>query len=181
MKLHSIQQELLVRDSETHSAGWKVTKKKGSISGVGVSVSGAGAYAKMQGSFSFSLKRLESSKTYNEMVKEYNISGGVQGFWSWIGFGANASTHKKEIQQSFHEMSQSQEVNGTVNVDLYVTGLYPNVQVTASAFVFVLQLTDEQGNKVTVFSNSSPKNDVGGQDQDGDILPDKDNNSTITI
>lgn len=163
------------------TSGWKVTKKRGAISGVGVSVSGAGAFAEMDGSMSFSLKQMESSKTYNKMVKNYSIGGGVSGFWAWIGFGANASTHKTEIQESLKEMSQSQAVSGTVNVNLMVTGLYPNVQVDASAFVLVLQITDDQGSTATVFSNGAPGADVGAQDDSGNKLPTSDNNSTITI
>lgn len=182
MELHAVENQLRVANETTTSAeGWKVTTKKGRISGVGVSVSGSGAYAKMDGSFSFELQRMESSKTYNKMVKEYNISGGVHGFFSWLGFGANASTHKKEIQESFKEMASSQKVKGTVNIDMMVTGQYPNVQVDASAYILVLQLTDEQGNKTSVFSNSSPSENTGAQDSSGNNLPTSDNNSTIDI
>lgn len=182
MELLVNEQQLRVATKTTTSAeGWKVTTKKGRISGVGVSVSGSGAYAKMEGSFSFTLKRMESSKTYNKMVKEYNISGGVSGFFAWIGFGSHASTHKTEIQESFKEMASSEEVNGTVNIDMMVTGQYPNVQVDASAYILVLQLTDDQGNKTAVFSNGSPATDTGAQDSSGNNLPISDNNSTIDI
>lgn len=164
------------------ASGWKVTQKRGAISGVGVSVSGAGAYAAMSGSMSFSLKQMESSKTYKSMVSKYSISGGVSGFWSWLGFGANASTYHEDINQAMTEMSSSQEVTGTVNVNLMCTGLYPNVQVDASAYVLVLQITDGQGsNTFTVFSNGAPTSDVGAQDKGGNNLPTSGNSSTISI
>ena len=163
------------------ATGWKVTKKKGALAGIGVSVSGQGAWARMKGGMAFSLRQMEKSETYQEMVKRYSISGGVSGFWGWLSIGVNASTHKIEIQKALKEMSESQEVTGSVEVDLYVTGTYPNVQVDASAYVFVLQITDEQGSSVTTFSNGSPNSDVGAQDQNGDNLPIKDNSSSINI
>jgi hypothetical protein len=181
MELAVNEPQVLVRKPETSAKGWKVTTKKGRISGVGVQVSGAGAWAQMQGSFGFELKRMESSKTYNKMVQEYNISGGVSGFFSWIGFGSHASTHKQEIQESFSEMANSQEVKGTVNINMMVTGQYPNVQVDASAFILVLQLTDDQGNQTTVFSNGDPAGNTGAQDAAGDHLDTRDNTSTIDI
>ena len=73
--------------SKTTASGYTVTQKRGSISGVAVSVSGLGATAHMDGSFSFTMKRLESSKTYQSMVKKYSISGGVRGFFGWLGMG----------------------------------------------------------------------------------------------
>ncbi|RFZ80528.1 hypothetical protein DS742_02545 [Lacrimispora amygdalina] len=187
MALHPFEHEVIFNDprnkamDSTSTTGWKVTKKKGSLSGVGVSVSGAGAYAEMSGNFSFTLKHMESSRKYNKMVNDYKISGGVSGFWSWLTFGANASTHKEEIQEALKEMSSSEEVNGTVEVKLMVTGLYPNVQVDASAYVLVLQITDDQGSTATVFSDTAPKNDVGAQDENYNNLPVKDNESTIVL
>lgn len=181
MELIANEPQLKVSNGKTSAEGWKTTMKKGRISGVGVSVSGSGAYARMNGSFGFELKRMESSKTYNKMVKEYNVSGGVSGFFSWIGFGTNASTHKKEIQESFKEMASSENVAGTVNIDMMVTGQYPNVQVDASAYILVLQLTDNQGNKTTVFSNADPSGNTGAQDSSGNNLDTSDNNSTIDI
>ncbi len=182
MELLANEQQLSVANgTKTSAEGWKVTTKKGRISGVGVSVSGSGAYAKMRGDFSFTLKRMESSKTYNKMVKEYNISGGVRGFFSWIGFGTNASTHKTEIQESFKEMASSEDVEGTVDIDMMVSGQYPNVQVDASAYILVLQLTDKQGNETSVFSNNAPADNTGAQDASGNNLPTSDNNSTIDI
>ncbi len=165
----------------TTATGWKVTKKRGKISGVGASVSGLGAFAQVEGSMSFWLRQMESSSTYKRMVEQHSISGGVYGWFYWIGYGSNASTYKSEIQESFQQMSSSQAVNGTVHVNLMVTGIYPNVQVDASAYVLVLQLTDDQGNTTTVFSNGDPPTDVGAQSGDGTNLPTKDNSSTITI
>jgi len=182
MELLANEPQLRVDNGTTTSAeGWKVTTKRGRVSGVGVSVSGSGAYVKMSGGFDFSIKRMESSQTYNKMVKEYNIGGGVSGFFAWIGFGANASTHKTEIQESFQQMANSENVDGTVNIDMMVSGQYPNVQVDASAYMLVLELTDKQGNKTSVFSNDDPAANTGAQDSSGNKLPTQDNNSTIDI
>jgi hypothetical protein len=164
------------------ATGYKVTLKRGNIAGVGASVSGAGAWVKMSGGMKFALQNLESSKTYQEMRSSYSISGGVSGFWSWLGFGANASTHKEEISTALHEMSQSEKVTGHVGVDMMVTGLYPNVQVDASGYVLVMQVTDSQGSVVaTVFSTGAPNSDVGAQDSNGNTLPTSSNNNTISI
>ncbi len=163
------------------TTGYKVTQKRGAISGVGVQVSGSGAWAKMSGSFSFDLRQMETSQTYQSLKQSYNISGGVSGFFAWLGFGSNASTHKEQVETALHEMMSSQNVHGTVNVDMMVTGQYPNVQVDASAFVLVLQITDSQGSTATVFSNGAPGTDVGAQDQNGQALPTSENSSTISI
>ena len=124
---------------------------------------------------------MESSETYNKMVSKYKIKGGVGGFFSWVGFGANASTYKEEIEESFSEMSSSEEVDGTVIIDMMVIGQYPNVQVDASAFILVLQITDNQGNETVVFSNNAPTDDTGAQDSSGNNLPIAGNDSTIII
>ena len=162
-------------------SSWRATAKHGTQSGVGVSVSGAGAYAKLTGTMEFEMKHLDKSQTYQKMKKSYDIGGGVSGFWSWIGLGANASTHKEEIHKVFNEVKNQQKVKGTANFDLEVTGQYPNVEVTASAYVLILQITDSQGNTFNVASNSGAVGDTGAQDSNGMTLPSKDNASTITI
>ncbi len=164
----------------TNATGWKLTTKRGKISGVGVSVSGQGAYAELEGDMSFTMRSMQSSKTYNKLVDEYNIGGGVSAFWSWLGISANASKHHEDIQESLKEMSESTEVTGTVHVDLMVTGIYPNVQVDASAYILVMQITDDQGNTTNVFCPGG-KADVGAQDDSGQALPTANNQSTITI
>lgn len=114
------------------------SQKKGTISGVGVTVSGA--WAKMSGSFDFSIVNIESSSTYQKMVSEYSISGGVSDFWGWLGFGVNAETHKQDIKETMQELSQQQKVNGSVDVDLMVTSLIPGFEVSATAYILVLQI-----------------------------------------
>jgi hypothetical protein len=162
--------------------GYKVSLKRGSIAGVGASVSGAGAWVRVNGSMSFKLKQVEHSKTYNKMVKEYSISGGVSGFWNWLGFGANAQTYSQQINETLNEVTNSTDVNGTVNVDMFVSGLYPNVQVDASAYVLVMQIIDKQGSVVaTTFSDGAPNKDTGSQDSNGQDLPTNQKNNTITI
>lgn len=160
---------------------YKVTQKRGTISGVGASVSGAGAWVKLSGDMEFEIYSLNSSKTYDEMKSEYSISGGVSGFFGWLGFGSNASTHKEQIHQAFKELTSTQKVNGKVDIEMMVSGLYPNVQVDASAYVLVLQIEDSQGNTFNVISNGDPAADTGAQDQNGNALPTQGNNSTITL
>ena len=171
----------IAASTDTGVDSWKVSTKRGTQSGIGATVSGSGAWAHVSGAMDFDLYSLEVSKTYQQMKSSYKIGGGVSGFWSWLGFGANAETHKQEIHSVFHEISQSQKVDGNANFDLYVSGQYPNVQVDASAYVLVLQITDAQGNTYNMVSNGDPQSDTGAQDSNGSVLPTKDNNSTITI
>ncbi|XYH98480.1 hypothetical protein ACMHYB_01580 [Sorangium sp. So ce1128] len=160
---------------------WKVSTKRGTQSGVGVSVSGAGAYAKLKGTMTFKLQHLDSSKTYDRMKTAYSIGGGVAAFFSWIGIKANASMHKEEIHEVFKEVSNSQSVDGKAKFDLYVSGLYPNVEASASAYVLVLEIQDSSGNTYHAVSSGDPSSDTGAQDQGGNKLPKKDNESTIEI
>lgn len=159
---------------------WKVTLKRGTESGVGVSVSGAGGWAQLQGDMSFMIRHLGESKTYDMLKKEYNIGGGICGFWSWLGIGGHASEHKEEIHQVFKELANSQQVEGHAYFNLFVSGLYPNVAVDATAYVLILQVEDSSGNTFTAMSASDPSGDTGAQDQNGNSLPIQDNNSSLT-
>ncbi|PIW61348.1 hypothetical protein [Shewanella sp. CG12_big_fil_rev_8_21_14_0_65_47_15] len=167
--------------NSTGVSSWKVSTKRGTQSGLGVSVSGAGAWAKLDGTMKFKIRSLDNSKTYDMMKKEYHIGGGVSAFWSWLGISANAETHKEEIHEVFKEVSNSQEVDGAANVSLYVSGQYPNVQVDASGYVLIMQIEDSSGNTYNMMSAGDPASDTGAQDQNGNALPSKDNNSTITL
>lgn len=172
---------LAAPDNSTDVNSWKVSAKHGTQAGIGVSVSGAGAWAKLTGTMTFKIRTLSSSKTYDEMRTQYNISGGISAFWNWLGISANASTHKEQIHQVFKEVSTSQEVDGSADISLEVSGLYPNVQVDASAYVLVLQIEDSQGNTFTMASSADPGSDTGAQDQNGNSLPERNNKSTITL
>ncbi|WP_108261004.1 hypothetical protein [Mangrovicoccus ximenensis] len=167
--------------SSTNVNSWKVSTARGTQSGVGVTVGGAGAWARLTGKMHFDLHSLEKSSTYQQMKKDYSIGGGISGFWGWLGLGANASTHKSEIHQVFHEISQTQKVQGHAKFDLEVSGQFPNVQVNASAYVLVMQVTDASGNTYTMASSGDPASDTGAQDSSGTALPDRNNSSTITI
>ena len=173
--------ELLTAAAEGTS--WSVQEAKGKIQGVGVSVSGLGAYARAKGSMNFSTRTLETSKTYQQMKTSYGFSAGISGFWSWIGLGTNASYHKEELTQVFHELSQEQKTSGRIDIDLYVTGLYPNVPVSASAYILAFQVSSKTNSsiKFPVISSGAPTQDTGAQDQNGQNLPTKDNKSTINI
>jgi hypothetical protein len=160
---------------------YRVSEKKGRMSGVAVSVSGSGAWGKLDGSFSFTTKSMEKSKTYQKIKNEYKFKSGVNNFWCWLIGGQHASEHREEVNEMLHEIQSSESVKGTVNVSLYVSGEYPNVEVTAYAYVFILEVSDKQGNTFRITSSDDPKGDVGGQDQDGNLLPSKDNTSTIEL
>lgn len=167
----------------TEGTSWSVQQAKGRITGVGASVSGLGAYARVSGSMNFSTITLETSRTYQEMKKSYSLSAGVGGFWSWIGFGANASSHKEELTQVFNELSQTNKTNGAIDIDLYVTGLYPNVPVSATAYILAFQVSSQTDSsiKFPVISSGAPAQDTGAQDGNGQNLPTQNNNSTINI
>jgi hypothetical protein len=173
--------ELLTAAAEGSS--WSIRQSKGRIKGVGVSVSGLGAYARVKGSMNFSTRTLETSRTYQEMKKSYGFSAGVRGFWGWLGLGANASSHKQELTQVFNELSQEDKTDGRVDIDLYVTGIFPNVPVSASAYILAFQVSETTGSTTPfpVISSGAPTQDTGAQDQNGQNLPTKDNNSTIEI
>jgi hypothetical protein len=160
---------------------WQIATKHGTQSGVGVSVSGSGAWAKLLGDMSFTIRYLEQSKTFDQLKSQQSFSSGVSGFWAWLGLGQNKSTYQEQIHQAFHEMSTSQAVQGSAHFDLECSGQYPNVQVDASAFVLVLQIQNDSGNTFNLVSSTGGAGDTGAQDQNGNTLPTKNNNSTITI
>jgi hypothetical protein len=163
-------------------SSYQVSTKRGTQSGVGVTISGAGAWAGLKGDMTFQIYSLDSSKTYSQMKSSYNIGGGVSGFFAWLGFGANADTHKSEVESTFKEITNSQEVQGKAHFDLMVSGIYPNVQVFAQAFVMVLQVTDNLGNTYNMISDGDPASDTGAQDPNtGNTLPSKNNSSSISI
>ena len=171
----------LAPSTNTDVTSWKVSTKRGTQSGIGASVSGLGAWAKVSGAMTFKLRHLDSSKTYDSLKKSYNIGGGVSAFWSWIGISANASTHREEIHSVFKEMANSEEVQGVASISLEVTGMYPNVQVDASAYVLILQIEDSSGNTYSLVSTGDPKSDTGAQDSNGNDVTTRNNQSTVTI
>jgi hypothetical protein len=172
---------LLATETEGVSS-YQVSTKRGTQSGVGVTISGAGAWAELKGEMAFEIYSIDSSKTFSEMKSSYDIGGGVHGFWAWLGFGANAETHKSEVESMFKEITNTQKVNGKASFDLMVTGLYPNVQVFAQAYVMVLQVIDNLGNTFNMISDGDPTSDTGAQDPNtGSTLPSSKNNSSISI
>ena len=172
-----------VLDLQVGKKSWSIRQARGRIQGVSASVSGVGGYARISGSMSFSTRTLETSRTYEEMKKLYGFSAGVRGFWSWIGLGVNAYRHKQELTQVFNELSQSQQTSGSINIDLYVTGLYPNVPVFASAYILTLEVSSKNDSsiKFPIISSGGVTQDTGFQDENAQNLPTKNNNSTIKL
>ena len=145
-------------------------------------MSGSGAWARLDGQMNFELRHLDKSSTYDSIKSQYSVAGGVSGFWGWLlGLSASASQQHEEVHQAFSEIANSQAVNGSAHVSLECTGQYPNVQVSASGFVLVLQITDNAGNTYNMISTGNPTADTGAQDQGGNALPQKNNSSTINI
>jgi hypothetical protein len=154
---------------------------RGVQSGVGVSVSGAGAWARLTGQMTFSIRHLEKSQTYEKLKTSSGFEAGVGAFWGWLGIGVNVEQHRDEIHQVFNEIQDSQEVDGKARFKLMVTGQYPNVRVDAAAYVLVLQVEDSSGNSYRMMSAGDPSTDTGAQDQNGNTLPTKNNDSTIEL
>jgi len=130
----------------------------------------------------FQLRHLDKSSTFDSIKSQYSVAGGVSGFWGWLlGLSASASQQHEEVHQAFSEIANTQAVDGSAHVSLECTGQYPNVQVSASGFVLVLQITDSSGNTFNVISTGNPQGDTGAQDQNGMALPQRNNGSTISI
>jgi len=149
--------------------------------GAGVSVSGQGAWARLSGTQTFTVRTLERSQNFQQLKTSQNIGGGIFAFFSWLGIGVNASTNREEITGALQEIVNNATVQGSISYALFVTGLFPNVQVDASAFIYALQVTDNQGSTATVLSSTAPGRDAGAQDTNGNKLPSSDDGTTITI
>lgn len=167
--------------SDTHENSYQISLKRGQGEGISVTVSGAGASARLIGQVDFELINIESSQTYKILREQHGIEAGVNAFWLWLSASSHVSDNKEKINEMFNELSHSQKVKGKVHFDFMVTGLFPDVPVTASAYVSVLQVKTSSGSTVSIISSQNPKSDTGAQNQDGDDLPTSDNNSTITI
>ncbi|MEX6025865.1 hypothetical protein AB6H10_10795 [Providencia vermicola] len=167
--------------SNNNGESWQISQKKGMLTGITGAVSGLGATVKLKGDMTFDLISLESSSTYNKLLNEYKFGGGVSGFFTWIGLSVNAEVHKEEIHEVLEQLQNSQKVTGRVTIDMNVTGLYPNVEVTAMAYVNVLQIENSTGNTFRIASAGNPIDDTGATDENGNDLPTKDNNSVIYL
>ncbi|WP_305810579.1 hypothetical protein [Photobacterium leiognathi] len=171
----------LIAKSDANVNSFQVSLKRGQGEGISVTVSGAGASARLIGQLVFELVNIESSQTYKILREQHGIGAGVSDFWSWLSVSSHVSDNKEKLDEMFHELSHSQKVKGTAKFDLTVTGLFPGVSVTASAFISVMQVKTSSGNTINIISSKNPKNDTGAQDQDGDKLPISNNDSTIVI
>jgi hypothetical protein len=163
---------------------WSVQQSKGRITGVGAHVSGSGAWARVQGSMTFSTITLETSKTYRQMRESQSFHAGVGGFWSWLlNIGQNINSYKEQLTTMCNELSQSSTTNGLITIDLSVSGQYPGVSVFAEAYILALEVSSDSNSniKFPVISLGAPTQDTGAHDQNGNNLPVQNNNSTIKI
>lgn len=166
----------------TKDSSWQVSEKKGMLSGISASVTGLGAIAKLQGTADFTIQVVEESNNYHLIQEAYNIEPGANALYSWIKTNANDPVHKEEIIEMFKELSKTQELSGTINIDLSASGQYPNVEVTATAYISVLNVTNSSGSDFNLISSGSPSEDTGAfNPQNGQSLPSSNNNSTIIL
>lgn len=180
-----VQKNVLLADQ---GSSYKVTKTIGIQEGVGASVSGLGATAHVKGKGATSARRIEQSKTYNELHKKYNFSSGVNGFWAFItGKHKGTQISREEIDKVFHETQQVTDTAVTYHFDLDVTGYAPNVQVDARAYYTRLQVEDTQGNTFDIISadGEGAKNDTGATNKNSDAPNQqpglKGNNTTVSF
>ena len=164
-------------DVETYT----ISLQKGVSSGVSVEVSGAGAYALLEGDVKFKSKLIEKSKKYEEMQKKYKFKAGISGFIGWITGHAGGETEKTEIKTALQEMASELDTEVTAHIKLEVTGQIPGFPVKASAAVFILKIESSNGATYYCSSTEAPSDDIIAQDQKGNVLPDKNNQSSFTI
>jgi len=165
---------------------YKVTLSKGVEEGIGASVSGKGAKARVQGSATVKARHLDSSTKYKALQSKYDFRKGTSGFWSWLVGSGSEHVSKEEKEEVFTQVVNTQEINATFRYDLTVEGYAPNVQVDARAYYFYFMITDDQGNTYHIVSDGDPGGDTGAVNADdpsgkGDQPGVSNNNTTITV
>lgn len=170
-----------VKTNNSNVSSWQVSKKKGMMRGISATVSGQGAVVRLQGDMDFSIISLESSAKYQQLLNEYKFGAGLTAFFAWVSANFSVETHRQEIHATLDELSTTQQINGKVHIDMNVTGIYPNVEVTAMAYVNILKVTNSIGNEFSLASAATPNIDTGAADHDGNSLPTSDNNSVIYL
>lgn len=172
--------------SKMSLTSYKVTLSKGIEQGIGATVSGAGASARVTGKASVQAKHLDSSQKYQSLQKQYNFSAGISGFWEFLTGKVGGGVSREEKQEVFSQVQNSQDFEAKFHYDLIVTGYAPNVQVDARAYYLYFAITDDQGNTFHVISTGDASADTGAVNKDD---PDdhglqpgvSENNTTITI
>lgn len=166
----------VMRTSKSDSSGasgttYKYTLKKGIQAGIGASSSGLGAKAHVQGYMNFKLVHLDSNSTFRELKTKYNFSAGTGGFFGWLVGSAHGSTEKQEINRLMSSLSNEQAIQGTVQINLDAESPMINVQVDCAGYMQYLEITDNQGNKMNVFSSSDAKSDTGAVGTNSGVQP----------
>lgn len=99
-----------------------------------------------------------------------------------VAFGAGLVSVPMPKRTSKKSKKQCKNlVNGSVDVDLMVTGLIPGFEVSATAYILVLQIQNSSGATYNIASSTSPSTDIGAQDQNQQKRPTSNNNSTISL
>lgn len=159
---------------------YETSIRTGTEQGMQVHVSGAGGSAKLSGPMTVTGQVIDHSKKYQSIVNKYKISGGVSGFWDFIGAHMEGSKEHEDVKESLHEITKNSIVTGTFQVDIQVEGTIPGFAVTASAAYVYLHVIDESGQTYHLLSSGDPARDTGAVDSDGktDGLKVKSNNTS---
>jgi hypothetical protein len=174
-------QMLYLKTEGTAPTGsWTITHTSLVIRSIGVRVSGAGAWARLQGTVMLNIKRLENSATYQQMQKEQCISSGIRGFWNWLTEGVNASFFNQQLLEIFNELYREQKLEFKVEFDFQVTGTHPNIPREVSPSIQVLNVRMADGDSFLIMSSESPYIDSGAVDiRDKTKVPTRNNNTRI--
>jgi hypothetical protein len=145
-----------------------------------LSVPGAGFWGRSRGSTTFTYRRLETSTSYNQLKKEIQFSSGIMGFWDWLSIAQNVERNSEAVNEIFNELNREQNISMQLRWDMEVTGLYPNVPVSATTFIRLMRLVSSEG-IYFVASDGAVIDDTGANDQNNIELPIRNNESTITV
>lgn len=115
-----------VTTAEEPSSSYRVTKLKGRLTGIEVSVSGKGAWALLQGTMTTSSLVLDKSTEYEKMRSKYNIEAGIGGFYAFLAGGVKTNAEREHVKETMKEVSNQIASNATVDVDLRASGYAPN-------------------------------------------------------
>lgn len=119
------------------SGGWSWSRPDNIVYEIGVTVSayGAGTTAELTGTLEFTEVALESSSTYRELQKEFNIAPGIVALADWCT--AHTAACQGSIKEMLAQLNQAPQQASRAQVKLFCKGVRPREPVTASAFIWV--------------------------------------------
>ncbi|MEK8018593.1 MAG: hypothetical protein VSS75_017110 [Candidatus Parabeggiatoa sp.] len=170
----------IAANGQSHT--YKVTKKKGTLEGIGAEAT-LGAWVTVKGSIEKTVRHLEKSRKYEKLKNGYDVKAGVNAFFGWLSLSAGGQAHKEEVKEVLEELSNERTYTASVKVDMKVTGVDLHTPSYAQAYLFVMEIEDESGNKIYIASDGAPKEDVGAIDtnNNNNEVETQDNESTVTF